>query len=92
MFKVDPSDPKFVVSEEDKTSCLQSAIYNIMCNYPFVGSILQCMNMSYTNGIERAAISFNPECRRWDLILNPYYFCKTVQLIIKMILPVSSKC
>lgn len=67
---------KEYVSQEDKSRCLATAIYSCSKNHPFLGSVLQCLNISYGHTIPTAGIMFNTDAKRWDMLINPYFFCK----------------
>jgi predicted metal-dependent peptidase len=67
---------KEAVSVEDMKQCLQTAIYDITKSFPFMGSVLQIMNISFTHMLPTAGVAFNAEVKRWDLLINPYFFCK----------------
>lgn len=56
--------------------CLQTAIFQTSKSNPFMGSILQCMNITMTHTLPTAGVCFNPEIKRWDLLINPYFYCK----------------
>lgn len=70
---------KEYVEESIKAQSLQSAIFNTVKTHPFIGSVLQCMNILYTHRLDTAGISFNNDLKRWDLAINPYYFCKRLK-------------
>ena len=65
-----------------KNKCLATALYNITTTHPFMGAILQCLNMMYTHFIPTAGVTFNAEAKRWDLYINPKFFCKTMDLVL----------
>jgi len=67
---------KEAVSVEEMKQCLQTAIYDITKSHPFMGSILQIMNISFTHMLPTAGVAFNAEVKRWDLLINPHFFCK----------------
>jgi len=69
------------VSVELKTRCLASAIYECSKTHPFMGSVLQCLNISYGHVIETAGIMFNSDAKRWDMIINPFFFCKKLSIL-----------
>jgi len=69
------------VEVELKTRCLASAIYECSKTHPFLGSVLQCLNISYGHTIPTAGIMFNPDAKRWDMLINPYFFCKKLNLL-----------
>jgi len=67
---------KETVSAEEQKQCLQTAIFQTTKTNPFMGSVLQCMNMTYSHMIPTAGVMFNAELKRWDLLINPYFFCR----------------
>lgn len=67
-----------LVSSEDKQRSLQSAIFDINQNDTFMGSVMQCLDISYTHQIPRAGIVFDQEGRKWNMWINPFWFCKKV--------------
>jgi predicted metal-dependent peptidase len=69
------------VSVELKTRALASAIYECSKTHPFLGSVLQCLTISYGHVIPTAGIMFNTDAKRWDMIINPYFFCKKLNLL-----------
>jgi len=62
------------VKEQDR--CLATALYETTRSHPFMGSILQCLNIMYTHVLPTAGVTFNADAKRWDLYINPYFFCK----------------
>jgi len=74
-------DIKKVLDLEDvpsalKKQALQTAIFNTTKSHPFMGSILQCMNIMYSHALPTAGVMFNNDVKRWDLLINPKFFCK----------------
>lgn len=69
------------VPVELKTRALASAIYECSKTHPFLGSVLQCLTISYGHVIPTAGIMFNTDAKRWDMIVNPYFFCKKLNLL-----------
>ena len=69
------------VPVEMKTRCLASAIYECSKTHPFMGSVLQCLNISYGHSIPTAGICFNTDAKRWDMIINPYFFCRKLSIL-----------
>ena len=63
------------VPAEKQKQCLATAIFEITKKNPFMGSVLQCMNISYTHVLPTAGVMFNAEIKRWDLMINPYFYC-----------------
>ncbi|NVM33980.1 MAG: hypothetical protein HWN81_00190 [Candidatus Lokiarchaeota archaeon] len=67
-------DKEFVeVKEQDR--CLATALYETTRSHPFMGAILQCLNIMYTHALPTAGVSFNADAKRWDLFINPKFFC-----------------
>ena len=64
------------VSAEEQRQGLQTAIFSTTKTNPFMGSVLQCMNISYTHMLPTAGVMFNAEIKRWDLLINPHFFCR----------------
>lgn len=64
------------VSVEEMKQALQTGIYEMTKSHPFMGSILQIMNISFTHMLPTAGVMFNTDVKRWDLMINPYFFCK----------------
>ena len=67
---------KEYVTPEDKTQCLATSIYETTKTSPFLGNVLQCLNISYNHTLPTAGIMFNTDAKRWDMYINPYFFCK----------------
>lgn len=68
-------DKEFVPVEE-KSQCLATAIYETAKSHPFMGSVLQCLTIQYAHTLPTAGIMFNTDAKRWDMLVNPYFFCK----------------
>lgn len=64
------------VGAEEQKQGLQTAIFSTTKTNPFMGSVLQCMNITYSHMLPTAGVMFNPELKRWDLLINPYFFCR----------------
>lgn len=64
------------VSADEQKQGLQTAIFSTTKTNPFMGSVLQCMNITYSHMLPTAGVMFNAELKRWDLLINPYFFCK----------------
>lgn len=64
------------VSEEQKKQDLQTGIFLVSKAEPFLGSVMQCMNIMYSHMLPTAGIKFNNDLKRWDMLINPFYFCK----------------
>ena len=64
------------VSAEKKKQALATTIFKITKHFPFMGSILQCMNIAYSHRLPTAGVMFNNDLKRWDLLINPHFFCE----------------
>lgn len=67
---------KEFVAVEEKSQCLATAIYETSKTHPFLGSVLQCLTIQYAHTLPTAGIMFNTDAKRWDMLVNPYFFCK----------------
>jgi predicted metal-dependent peptidase len=67
---------KEFVSVEEKAQCLATAIYETSKSHPFLGSVLQCLTIQYSHQLPTAGILFNTDAKRWDMLVNPFFFCK----------------
>ena len=67
---------KEMVPEEEKKAKLESSLFEITRRQSFLGSTLQCLNISYTHMLPTLGIMFNSDLKRWDMWINPHYFCK----------------
>lgn len=69
---------KHNISEEDKKACLNTSMYALYKQYPFYGAVLQVMNTSYSYMLPTAGVGFNADMKRYELMLNPVFFCKAL--------------
>jgi len=67
---------KEMVPVEEMSQCLATAIYETSKTNPFLGSVLQCLTISYSHQLPTAGILFNTDAKRWDMLVNPFFFCK----------------
>jgi predicted metal-dependent peptidase len=67
---------KEFVSTEEKSQCLATSIYETSKTHPFLGSVLQCLTIQYSHQLPTAGILFNTDAKRWDMLVNPFFFCK----------------
>lgn len=67
---------KETVTAAEMKQCLQTCIYQTTKSHPFMGAILQIMNISFTHMLPTAGVMFNAEVKRWELMINPHFFCK----------------
>jgi predicted metal-dependent peptidase len=66
---------KEFVAVEEKSRALATGIYNVTKQAPFLGSVLQCLNIMYSHSLPTAGIMFNTDAKRWDMYINPKFFC-----------------
>lgn len=64
------------VDADTQAQCLQTALYKTYKDQPFVGAILQCLNIMYSHMVPTAGVAFNNESKRWDMYINPFFYCK----------------
>lgn len=64
------------VGADEQKQGLQTAIFSTTKTNPFMGSVLQCMNITYSHILPTAGVMFNAELKRWDLLINPYFYCR----------------
>lgn len=58
-----------------KTQCLQTGIYDVIKRAPFLGTVLQCLDIFYSHQVPRAGIMFNSNGKKWEMAINPKWFC-----------------
>jgi predicted metal-dependent peptidase len=63
------------VDIEKKKQCLQTAIYDVLKRSPFMGSVLQCLDIYYTHIVPRAGIMFDANGKKWNMGINPKWYC-----------------
>lgn len=63
------------VDVQKKRQCLQTALYEVTRNSPFLGTILQCMDIFYTHLVPRAGIMFDVNGKKWNMAVNADWFC-----------------
>lgn len=67
---------KEFVSANEKAQALSSALWGVTKSATFYGAVLQCMNITYTHQVPTAGVMFNSDMKRWELLINPFFFCK----------------
>ena len=69
-------DHEFVPIEL-KTQALATVIYECCTKtHQFMGAVLQSLTINYGHCIPTAGILFNTDAKHWEMIVNPYFFCK----------------
>lgn len=58
-----------------KKQSLQTAIYDVTKRNPFIGSIIQCLDIEYSHVIPRLGIMFDADGKKWKMMINPFYYC-----------------
>lgn len=75
------------VNYAERKNCLELAINTLIRTedpaerengYPFLGSIMQCMNLSYSEAIPTAGVMYNNKTKKFEMLINPYFFCRTL--------------
>lgn len=68
---------KEFVSVEVKSQCLATVIYECCTKtHQFMGAVLQSLTINYSHQIPTAGILFNTDAKHWEMLVNPYFFCK----------------
>lgn len=67
---------KEFVSVEEKARALATTIYQCNKKHPFLGAVLQSLTITYSHALPTAGVLFNTDAKRWDMLVNPYFFCK----------------
>lgn len=68
---------KEYVSVEEKSQALATVIYECCTKtHQFMGAVLQSLTITYGHQIPTAGILFNTDAKHWEMIINPYFFCK----------------
>ena len=66
------------VPDEVKKQCLNTALYELTRQHPFIGSTLQIMNIMYSYMVPTAGVTFNADLKRYEMYINPKFFCKSL--------------
>jgi len=56
--------------------CLQTSIYELGKTHKFLGSVLQCMNITFSYQLPTAGISFDVDGKKWQMYINPIFYCE----------------
>ena len=64
------------VDVTERKKALEAAIFHITRDNGFLGSTLQVLNIQYNHLLPTAGIVFNNDLKRWDMHINPFFFCK----------------
>lgn len=68
---------KEFVSVETKSQCLSTVIYECCTKtHQFMGAVLQSLTINYSHQLPTAGILFNTDAKHWEMLINPYFFCK----------------
>lgn len=63
------------VDPNKKKQCLQTALYEIQNKNPFLGTVLQCMDIFYSHELPTAGVGFDSTGKKWNMAINPKWFC-----------------
>lgn len=63
------------VDADKKIQSLETALYQLTKNQAFFGMILQCLDMYYTHLIPTAGVAFDNNSKKWQMMINPKWFC-----------------
>jgi predicted metal-dependent peptidase len=61
-----------------KNQCLQTGIYDVVKRAPFLGTVLQCLDIFYSHQVPRAGIMFDSSSKKWQMAINPKWFCDRI--------------
>lgn len=68
---------KEFVSVELKSQALATVIYECCTKtHQFMGAVLQSLTINYSHQLPTAGILFNTDAKHWEMLINPYFFCK----------------
>ena len=67
-----------LIPAQEQEQCLQTGIWELSKNYQFLGSVLQCMNISYTYHlpVPTAGVWFDNDSKKWAMGIHPVFFCR----------------
>jgi predicted metal-dependent peptidase len=64
------------VDPHKKKQSLQTGIYDVTKKAPFLGSVLQCLDIEYSHLVPRAGIMFDVDGKKWRMYINPHWYCE----------------
>lgn len=67
-----------VTTELDRSQALATALYDLGRNHTFYCGLLQSMSITYSHMLPTAGITFSTDLKRYELYLNPMFFCKAL--------------
>lgn len=56
--------------------CLQTSIYELGKTHKFLGSVLQCMNITFSYQLPTAGVYFDVDGKKWQMDINPIFYCE----------------
>lgn len=65
-------------TELERTQCLSTSLYNLRNTSPFYSSMLQSMNIFYTDIIPTAGVCYSSDNKRYEMLLNPMFFIRSL--------------
>jgi predicted metal-dependent peptidase len=62
----------------EREQCLATTLYALHKSHTFYAGLFQCMNITYSHQLPTAGVSFSTDMKRYELWLNPMFFCKAL--------------
>jgi predicted metal-dependent peptidase len=62
----------------EREQCLATTLYALHKSHTFYAGLFQCMNITYSHQLPTAGVSFSIDMKRYELWLNPMFFCKAL--------------
>jgi predicted metal-dependent peptidase len=77
----DTLEKEFVPASE-RRQALESALFDCVRHQPFMGSVLQILDIKYDHSIPTAGIMFNSDKKVWEMYINPKFFCHKMNNVV----------
>jgi predicted metal-dependent peptidase len=74
--EVTPSERKYSLESSINSLIKTDNTDEQKSGYPFLGSILQVMNIRYDETIPTAGVCYNKVNKKYEMMINPYFFCR----------------
>jgi len=65
-----------VVTPLEQNQALQTALFALSKTHAFFAGILESLDITYSNQLPTAGIAFDSNGKKWNLLINPVFFCK----------------
>lgn len=64
-------------TEGQRKRALEDALNRVVYNgdHAFMGNVLQCMNISYTEAVPTAGVMYDKKLKNFKMFINPDFFC-----------------